>query len=42
VLPVDEAIKLVENTDDLEAVIEDAQGKIYISPGLKDKFTLAK
>ena len=42
ILPTEEAIKLVESTDDLEAVIEDAQGKIYVSPGLKDKFSLAK
>ena len=42
VLPVDEAMKLVENTKDLEAVIEDDQGKVYVSSGLKDKFTLAK
>ena len=42
VLPKEEAIKLVESTDDLEAVIKDDQGNIYISPGLKDKFSLAK
>ena len=42
VLPKEEAIKLVESTDDLEAVIKDDQGKVYISPGLKDKFSLAK
>lgn len=42
VLPFDRAKKIVETTAGLEAIIQSAKGELYISPGLKNIFTLAK
>jgi len=39
ILPHDEAIAVVENTPQLEAIIVNPQGEIYVSPGLQKTFT---
>lgn len=38
ILPSQEAIKIVEQTEGLEAIIINPAGKIYVSPGLKSLF----
>ncbi len=42
VLPHEEAISVVENTPQIEAIIVDSKGEIYVSPGLRNTFTKAK
>lgn len=42
ILPLEEAKALVEATPDLEAIIYNSQGELYVSPGLKNTFILAK
>ena len=39
ILPHDEAVAVVENTPQLEAIIVNPQGEIYVSPGLQKTFT---
>jgi len=39
ILPHDEAVAVVENTPQLEAIIVNPQGEIYVSPGLQKIFT---